>query len=137
MRKETWIKLAAMALLFEVSAISAAEQKYSDGRPAATLRMDAKDHGIVLRYGDGPDKCDYLGARDVWVYEDKGTYYMHYDAAGPTGWLCSLATSKDMLKWEKKGRILIPSFPYLTMKAKGKGPAGPWIKQKPGRPVDG
>ena len=25
---------------------------------------------------------------------------------------------------------LIPSFPYLTMKAKGKGPAGPWIKQK-------
>jgi|TARA_B110000483_G_scaffold217025_1_gene269086 hypothetical protein len=112
------------------------------------------------------------------VYEDKGTYYMHYDAAGPTGWLCSLATSKDMLKWEKKGPILdlgqpgesdskgacygvtykdgnqwhmfylgtpnvtpapnlIPSFPYLTMKAKGKGPAGPWIKQKPGRPVDG
>ncbi|MEJ6572054.1 MAG: hypothetical protein QNL01_08895 [Akkermansiaceae bacterium] len=103
---------------------------------------------------------------------------MHYDAAGPTGWLCSLATSKDMLKWEKKGPILdlgqpgesdskgacygvtykdgnqwhmfylgtpnvtpapnlIPSFPYLTMKAKGKGPAGPWIKQKPGRPVDG
>ena len=58
MRKETWIKLAAMALLFDASAISAAEQKYSDGRPAATLRMDAKDHGIVLRYGDGPDKCD-------------------------------------------------------------------------------
>ena len=58
MRKETWIKLAAMALLFDVSAVSAAEQKYSYGRPAATLRMDAKDHGIVLRYGDGPDKCD-------------------------------------------------------------------------------
>jgi predicted GH43/DUF377 family glycosyl hydrolase len=171
MRKETWIKLAAMALLFDVSAASAAEQKYSDGRPAATLRMDAKDHGIVLRYGDGRDKCDYLGARDVWVFEDKGTYYMHYDAAGPTGWLCSLATSKDMLKWEKKGPILdlgepgegdskgacygvtykdgnqwhmfylgtpnvtaapnlIPGVPYLTMKAKGKSPAGPWVKQK-------
>ena len=96
MKKATWIKLAAMALLFDVSAVSAAEQKYSDGRPAATLHMDAKDHGIVLRYGDGPDKCDYLGARDVWVYEDKGTYYMHYDAAGPTGWLCSLATSKAL-----------------------------------------
>jgi hypothetical protein len=93
MKKKTWIKLAAMALLFDVSAVSAAEQKYSDGRPTATLRMDAKDHGIVLRYGDGPGKCDYLGARDVWVFEDKGTYYMHYDAAGPTGWLCSLATS--------------------------------------------
>jgi len=25
---------------------------------------------------------------------------------------------------------LIPAFPYLTMKAKGPGPAGPWIKQK-------
>ena len=25
---------------------------------------------------------------------------------------------------------LIPSFPYLTMKAKGKSAAGPWIKQK-------
>ncbi len=23
-----------------------------------------------------------------------------------------------------------PSFPYLTMKAKGKGPAGSWVKQK-------
>ncbi len=25
---------------------------------------------------------------------------------------------------------LIPGFPYLTMKAKGKSPSGPWIKQK-------
>lgn len=25
---------------------------------------------------------------------------------------------------------LIPSFPYLTMKAKGKSAAGPWLKQK-------
>ena len=63
----------------------AAESKYRDGRPEATLRMDAKDHGIVLRYGDGPDQCDMLGARDVWVFEDGGTYYMHYDAAGPEG----------------------------------------------------
>jgi hypothetical protein len=42
--------------------------------------MDAQDHGIVLRYGDGPDQCDILGARDVWVFEADGTYYMHYDA---------------------------------------------------------
>jgi hypothetical protein len=33
----------------------AAESKYRDGRPEAALRMDAKDDGIVLRYGDGPD----------------------------------------------------------------------------------
>lgn len=59
--------------------LSAAESKYRDGRPEATLRMDAKDHGIVLRYGDGPDRCDMLGARDVWVFEDHGTYYMHYE----------------------------------------------------------
>ncbi len=158
-------------LVIVATTVVAAEQKYSDGRPAPQLRLNAKDHGIVLRYGDGPGKCDYLGARDVWVFEDKGTYYMHYDAAGPTGWLCSLAVSKDMLKWEKKGPILdlgqpgegdskgacygvtykdgkqwhmfylgtpnvtaapnlIPGFPYLTMKAKGKSPAGPWVKQK-------
>lgn len=144
---------------------------YSDGRPAPVLRMDAKDHGIVLKYGDGPDKCDILGARDVWVFEDNGTYYMHYDAAGPLGWLSSLAVSKDLINWEKKGPILdlgepgeddsksasygvtykdgeqwhmfylgtpnvspapdlVPSFPYLTMKAKGNSPTGPWIKQK-------
>ena len=145
-------------------------QPYSDGRPAATLRMNAKDHGIVLRYGDGPSQCDILGARDVWVFEDKGTYYMHYDAAGPKGWLSSLAVSKDLLAWEKKGPILdfgkpgeddsasasygvtykdgtdwhmfylgtpkassppnrVPTFPYLTMKAKANSPTGPWTKQ--------
>lgn len=149
----------------------ATAQKYDDGRPEATPRMNAKDHGIVLKYGDGPDKCDILGARDVWVFEDQGTYYMHYDAAGPKGWLSSLAISKDLINWEKKGPILdfgkpseddsksaaygvtyldgdqwhmfylgtpnvsappylVPSFPYLTMKAKGSSPTGPWIKQK-------
>ena len=146
-------------------------QKYSDGRPEADLRMDARDHGIVLRYGDGPEQCDILGARDVWVFEANGTYYMHYDAAGPKGWLSSLALSKDLVNWENRGPILdfgkageddvagacygvtfyddkqwhmyylgtpnassppdlVPSFPYLTMKAKGTSPEGPWIKQK-------
>lgn len=149
----------------------AAEPKYHDGRPDATLRMNAKDYGIVLRYGDGPDRCDMLGARDAWVFQDGGTYYMHYDAAGPRGWLCSLAVSTDLVAWEKKGPILdfgglgeddsrsaaygvtyfdgnqwhmfylgtpnvsappdlVPSFPYLTMKAKANRAAGPWIKQK-------
>ena len=148
-----------------------AQPKYSDGRPEARLRLEAKDQGIVLRYGDGPDECDIYGARDVWVFEAKGVYYMHYDAAGQKGWLCALAVSRDLVTWEKKGPILdfgqpgeedsgsasygvtfregkkwhmfylgtpntspppdrIPSFPYLTMKAKGKGPAGPWIKQR-------
>lgn len=146
-------------------------KKYSDNRPIASLRMNAKDYGVVLKYGDGPNQCDILGARDVWVFEENGTYYMHYDAAGPKGWLSSLAISKDLINWKKKGPILdfgkpgtedfksasygvtyldgqqwhmfyvgasnvseapnlIPSFPYLTMKAKASSPKGPWVKQK-------
>ncbi len=31
---------------------------------------------------------------------------MHYDAAGPQGWLASLAISKDLIHWEKKGPVL-------------------------------
>ena len=148
----------------------AARAQYRDGRPAAKLRLDAVDHGAVLRHGDGPDQCDILGARDVWVYEANGTYYMHYDAAGPKGWLAALATSMDLIHWQKKGPVLelgkpgendaasasygttyndgkmwhmfymgtphatsapdlVPAFPYLTMKAKGTAPAGPWTKQ--------
>ena len=79
---------------------------YRDGRPAAKYRLDAEDHGVVLRHGDGPDQCDIHGARDVWVYEADGTYYMHYDAAGPKGWLAALATSKDLIHWQKKGPVL-------------------------------
>lgn len=165
------IREATAALFILVATISVAAQKYSDGRPKAKLRMDAKDHGIVLKYGDGPQQCDILGARDVWVFESDGTYYMHYDAAGPKGWLSALAVSKDLVNWEKKGPILdfgkpgeddsagacygvtyhngkewhmfylgtpsvsgppdlVPSFPYLTMKAKGSSPTGPWVKQK-------
>lgn len=82
-------------------------QQYSDGRPSAILRLDVKDMGIVLPYGDGPDSCDYLGARDVWVFKaDNSTFCMHYDAAGPKGWLASLATSKDLIHWVKKGPVL-------------------------------
>jgi predicted GH43/DUF377 family glycosyl hydrolase len=145
--------------------------RYPDKRPSAAFRMMARDHGIVLRSGDGPDKCDVLGARDVWVYEAGGTHYMHYDGAGPKGWLCCLAVSKDLKQWVKKGPVLdfgpagskdsasasygvtypengvwhmfylgtphtspppdlVPSFPYLTLKAKASSPAGPWVKQK-------
>ena len=156
-----------------------AADEYSDGRPQAALRLQARDQGVVLRHGDGPEQCDIYGARDVWVHEFEGTYYMHYDAAGPTAWLCSLAVSKDLQHWEKRGPILdlgaayeedsksvsyglpfcegqewhlfylgtpnaspppnrVPRFPYLTLKATGDSPQGPWLKQKnivPFRPV--
>jgi len=79
---------------------------YPDGRPTAAFRLDAADQGVVLKHGDGPGQCDYLGARDIWVYEAGGTYYMHYDGAGLKGWLACLATSKDLVTWEKKGPVL-------------------------------
>lgn len=145
--------------------------KYADSRPTAQYRLAAKDHGIVLRHGDGPDQCDYLGARDIWVWEHQGTYYMHYDGAGPKAWLACLATSKDLVNWTKKGPVLdlgqageddsasasygvtffngtgwdmfylgtphaksppdlVPSFPYLTLKASSLSPTGPWTKQR-------
>ena len=161
-------------VLLALTAVLAADTgtaHYRDGRPAVTLRLDAVDRGVVLRHGDGPGQCDIYGARDVWAYEADGTYYMHYDAAGPKGWLAALATSKDLIHWQKKGPVLemgkadendsasasygttfydgrtwhmfylgtphtspapdlVPAFPYLTMKARSRGPAGPWTKQK-------
>lgn len=145
-------------------------ESYPDGRPSAHYRLEAKDQGVVFRHGQGPGQCDYLGARDVWVWQHAGTYYMHYDGAGPKGWLACLATSKDMVNWNAQGPILdlgaadsndsasaaygttflegnrwhmfylgtphttptpdlIPSFPYLTMKAESATPTGPWHKR--------
>jgi predicted GH43/DUF377 family glycosyl hydrolase len=179
MKKASFALVALQILLSFISvtvlqtqaAVSAATPvAYPDKRPGANWRMDALDQGVVLKHGDGPDKCDILGARDVWVYEAGGTYYMHYDGAGPKGWLACLATSTNLVDWVKKGPVLdfgkpgeedsasasygvthfdgttwhmfylgtphvspapdlIPSFPYLTMKAQGKSPSGPWTKQ--------
>jgi len=97
--------VAVSCLVTAVSAI-ADEFRYNDDRPVALLRMDAKDQGIVLRHGEGPNQCDIYGARDVWVFQDDDTYYMHYDGAGPKGWLACLAVSKDLLHWQKRGTVL-------------------------------
>lgn len=144
--------------------------RYPDNRPAAHYRLDAADAGVVLRHGDGPGGCDVLGARDVWAWEHEGTYYLHYDGAGRTGWLGCLAVSRDLTHWTKRGPVLdlgapgsddsasasypvtfhhagrwhlfylgtphtsgapelVPAFPYLTMKADGPSPAGPWTRR--------
>lgn len=79
---------------------------YWDGRPSAKYRLDARDQGVVLRHGDGPGQCDYLGAREASVYEHDGTYYLHYDGAGPKAWLACLATSQDLVHWKKHGPAL-------------------------------
>ena len=154
--------------------------KYPGNLPTAGYRLEAKDQGVVFKHGSGPGNCDKLGARDLWVYESKGLYYMHYDGAGPKGWLACLATSTDLVNWTAQGPVLdlgakgqddsgsasygttyfdgktwhmfylgtpnttpapefIPAPPYLTMKAHGTSPSGPWTKQPgivPFRPGD-
>ena len=80
--------------------------KYTDGRPAAQWRLEARDAGSVLKHGAGPNQCDYLGARDVWVWETGGKYFMHYDGAGPKGWLACLATSENLTNWTTRGAVL-------------------------------
>lgn len=79
---------------------------YQDGRPAARWRLEAHDQGVVLRHGGGLGNCDALGARDVWVWQYGRNYYMHYDGAGPKGWLTCLATSPDLVHWTLKGPVL-------------------------------
>jgi predicted GH43/DUF377 family glycosyl hydrolase len=87
------------------------ETAYEDGRPTAHYRLSAVDQGVVLKHGDGPGQCDYLGARDVWVWRYRGCYYMHYDGAGLKGWLACLATSTDLVHWVKKGPVLDVGLP--------------------------
>lgn len=85
---------------------AAPSDRYEDGRSVARLRYDARDTGIVLHYGTCRGGCDALGARDVWVFQSGRAYYMHYDAAGPTGWLTALATSSDLEHWKVVGTVL-------------------------------
>lgn len=87
-------------------AVTAQKIVYSDGRPAASLRMNATDEGIVMKYGDGPDSCDTYGAREAVVVKEKDTYYLFYDGAGKDGWISCMAESKDLKSWSKTGAIL-------------------------------
>lgn len=96
--------LLCVALL--TASVGLGRAAYPDGRAVATLRYDAQDQGVVLPYGHCRHKCDEFGARDVWVFADKGEYYMHYDAAGPKGWLTALATSRDLVHWKEHGPVL-------------------------------
>jgi predicted GH43/DUF377 family glycosyl hydrolase len=181
-KSSVWKGSVSAALVFLAASTSLSSAGvYPDGRPEATLRYDAEDQGVILPYGHCPGGCDKYGARDVWVFEHNGAYYMHYDAAGDTGWLAALATSRDLIHWKEKGPVLklgapgegdsasasygttyfdghiwhmfylgtpnvtpppdrIPSFPYLTMKARSSAPGGPWQKEPqviPFRPQPG
>ncbi len=162
--------IALLLALAQPAVSQISKTGYPDGRPVAKYRLNAIDAGVVLKHGDGPNQCDYLGARDVWVWKSGGTYFMHYDGAGANAWLACLATSKNLTNWTKLGPVLqlgktgeddsasasygttffdgaqwqmfylgtrrvtsapnfIPSTPYVTMKAVGNSPTGPWNKQ--------
>jgi predicted GH43/DUF377 family glycosyl hydrolase len=79
---------------------------YPDGRATTTRRMGAIDAARILQHGAGPNRCDYLGAREAICFRAGDTYYLHYDGAGPTGWRACLATSNDLVHWNLKGPIL-------------------------------
>jgi predicted GH43/DUF377 family glycosyl hydrolase len=79
---------------------------YEDNRPPVRYYVNAIDVGIIFRHGTGPDSCDVFGARDVWVWENQRNFYMHYDGAGPKGWLSCLAVSEDLQTWKAMGPVL-------------------------------
>ena len=164
------VTFAAVVLFGAGSQACFGVEQYADGRPVATLRLPARDHGVVIQHGDGAGGCDEMGAREAIVFQEQGEFYLHYDGAGKVGWRTCLARSRDLVHWRKEGVVLdlgaagrmdsaaatspwvirdgrwwhmfylgtpntspapdlIPSFPYLTLKARSHSPVGPWEKQ--------
>jgi predicted GH43/DUF377 family glycosyl hydrolase len=85
----------------------ASVSSYLDGRPGAHLRLDANDQGIVFEYGNGPDGCDDLGAREASVLFHDGVFHLFYDGAkADVGWRACLATSSDFKNCKHYGPVL-------------------------------
>ena len=104
-------------------------KKYSDHRPAAKLRMNALDTGVILPHGNGTDQCDVLGAREALIFEEEGLFHLFYDGAGAQGWLACLAVSSDLKKWEKRGAILDFGEPRHADSAAA---CSPWVFKEAG-----
>ena len=68
--------------------------------------------GAILKLGD-PGSDDSKSASAPWVIKSKGVWHMFY-----------LGTPHTTPAPDR-----IPSFPYLTMKARSRSLEGPWIKQ--------
>ena len=104
--------------------------QYRDGRPTATLRIDAIDNGLLLSHGNGPDRCDEYGAREAIAFEHQGKYYLHYDGAGLSGWRACLAVSRDLEEWKLMG-------PVLDLGPEGSNDSAsassPWVIHEEGR----
>jgi len=99
---------------------------YGDGRPYPAFRMDAVDQGMFLAYGQGPNQCDYLGAREALINYWNGKYYLYYDGAGPAGWVACVAESTDLITWSLKGPVIDFGAPG---KADSACACSPWIIQ--------
>ncbi|MFN2537548.1 MAG: twin-arginine translocation signal domain-containing protein [Mycobacteriales bacterium] len=87
---------------------SASAQTPASKPPA--LRLPVIDRGRVLLHGSAPDGADRLGAREAIAFTDPaapGRLLMHYDGAGPAGWLACLAESTDGGRsWVSSGAVL-------------------------------
>ncbi|MBJ7396931.1 MAG: hypothetical protein JHC76_12905, partial [Akkermansiaceae bacterium] len=99
---------------------------YGDGRPYPAFRMDAVDQGMFLAYGQGPNQCDYLGAREALINYVNGKYYLYYDGSGPAGWVACLAESTDLITWDLKGPVIDFGAPGTADSACA---CSPWIIQ--------
>jgi predicted GH43/DUF377 family glycosyl hydrolase len=84
---------------------------YPDHRPFTTLRMNATDQGILIRYGDGPQQCDSEGMREALIFRENDLYYLFYDGCSADGHMACLATSVDLLTWTKHGYIMDRGLP--------------------------
>lgn len=129
-KKKYWLTLTIAACLCCASFSFFAQQiGYLDGRPAAHLRVNCVDAGIVLKHGNGPDSCDTYGAREAVLNQDEGKYYLFYDGAGKDGWRACLAESNDLKTWIKKGAILPLGDPG---KSDAKSASSPWVIKSDG-----
>ena len=105
-------------------------RRVATGGPAAAAshapayRLKTRDSGMILAHGGGPGGCDVYGCREAIVFTDGTRYYLHYDGAGPHGWLACLAVSEDGLSWKRMG-------PVLSLGAAGRpdsaSASSPWV----------
>ncbi len=87
-------------------------------------RLAAVDRGVVYRHGAGPDGCDSVAAREASVFTDGKRVLLHYDGAGPTGWLACLAESDDGLSFTSRGPVLQLGAPGRPDSASA---SSPWV----------
>jgi predicted GH43/DUF377 family glycosyl hydrolase len=88
------------------TAVGQSPDRESYPAPEPVYRMATRDQGRILRHGEGPDKCDLNGMREPSIVKQGDTYHLFYDGLGPQGYLVCLATSKDLVKWTRHGRML-------------------------------